>query len=238
MPTKTAAKATLRDEDSLATPCMVAMDELLGSGWMAWEPESLWLDLSQQGVGVPVSNREQIMAARSLITTGRFWYDINATEVATISFNNDEPSFVGVEDAPVVYLAWAVEEANDIHRQYENGETLDFDREPLLYMAVQMHREGFVITPDNLREAQDRLDSMNTKDAAAKKLKQQVLEGWADAPRGDKLKSASFPETPAGVQLAKLASVDVYCSERRKMRDKQLADLGGLPSPKQGPYPV
>lgn len=224
MPSLTAHKNTLREETSSATACMRALDVLLGPQWVAWEPETLWMDLSRQGVAVPLSNREQIMAGRSLVTTGRFWYDALAFEKTCVVFNNEEATHLGIEDAPVAYIAHAVKEAEAIHKYYEN-ETLEFDREPLTYTAIQLQREGFIVAPEELEWAQTALDRLLNKTVELKTLKQQIREGWAAAPKGKTLLDAAFPETPAGVQLARLAAVKLHCSNRAQEQVKQLIAL-------------
>jgi len=204
---------------------MYAMDELLGSSWMAWEPETLWLTLDRMRTSVPVSNREQIMAARNLITVGAFYYDMHAFEKTCMAFNNEESNYDALDAPPVAYICWAIAEANMIHRQYEDGETLELDREPKGYTAIQLHREGFVLSPSPLGWAQTDLDKHNACDEACKNLRKQVREAWADAPRGKDLLDAPFPETPAGVQLARLAAVHVYHEKRKQEREQQLAAL-------------
>lgn len=219
------AKAALRDEDTGAYPCLLAMDALLGPLWMQWEPETLWLELDHEGVDVPVSNREQIMAGRALITTGVFWYDAIAFEKTCIAFNNEESLHVGMEDAPVAYISWAVDEAQQIHRHYEQEETLEFDREPAQYIAIQLYREGFAITPDNLKWVTPYLHKQFKQYHSIVKLEQTIREAWAVAPRGENLADAAFPETPEGVQLARLAAVHLYYLNRSKDQAKQLAAL-------------
>lgn len=219
-----AAKSILREEESCATACMYSMDKLLGSTWMPWEPETLWLTLDRMRVTVPVGNREQILAARSLITTGRFYYDMHAFEKTGMAFNNEEGNYDSLDAPPVMYLAWAVTEADMIHKKYE-GDSLVLDREPREYTAIQLHREGFIVPPSQLDWAQSLLTGHNANDAQAKKLQQEITTGWAAAPRGKTLLDAAYPETPAGVQLARLAVVQIYCDRRRAEREKQLASL-------------
>jgi hypothetical protein len=213
------AKAALRVEETCASACLRALRCLFDTQWLSWEPETVWLELHHMGVDVPVGNRNQIMAGRSLITTGRFWYDATAFEAACIAFNNDEPTFFGIEDAPVAYINWAVYEADRIHKDFEN-EVLEFDREPIAYTAVQLYREGFVIAPEHLEMAQEELNkALPTEVKALQKL---VREGWATAPRGQALLDAAFPETPAGVQLARLAAVQLHFDRRLRILEEQI----------------
>jgi len=49
-------------------------------------------------------------------------------------------------------------------------------------------------------------------------------KAWADL-RGHSLREVPYPETPGGVQLARLAAIDVFLDERRRVRDRQLVAL-------------
>jgi hypothetical protein len=214
------AREALRLDETCASACMKAMFCLFDNDWLNWEPQTLWIELNHQKVDVPIGNRSQIMAARSLLTTGRFWYDANAFEATCIAFNNEEPTYMGIEDAPVVYINWAVFEANLIHQEYEK-ETLEFDREPISYTAVQLYREGFAIAPLTLDMASVELSKLLPK--GAKELAATMHKAWADAPRGKALLDAPYPETTEGVQLARLAAVQIYFDKRLQMRERQIA---------------
>jgi len=216
---KAVALTALRDPDTGTSACMHAVFHLFSNVWLNWEPETIWLELEHLGARVPVGNRQQIMAGRSLLTTGRFWYDATAFEVASIAFSNETPTYFGLEDAPIAFINWAVFEANLIHHDFLQS-TIEFDREPIGYTAIQLYREGFVIAPPMLEMAQDELTRRLPKEAA--KLANTVREAWAVAPRGQALSDAAYPETPAGVQLARLAAVQVYFDTRLNAREKQL----------------
>lgn len=220
----TVAKALLRDEQTTATACYRALDQLLGTGWLSWEPESIWLDLNHDDVDVPVVNREKIMAARALITTGRFWFDAQAFEKTAISFNHELNTHLGVEDAPVMFINWAVFEAELLQKEVE-GMTLEFDREPIKYTAIQLFREGFVLAPEMLAWAEPDLIKMNSCDAH--ELAKKVRQIWAAVPPEEDLTGVRFTETDIGVQLARLAMVHVHFNRMLQARKKQLAALRG-----------
>lgn len=222
MANKAAAKALLRSEEATASACYKALDILLGSGWLSWEPESIWLDLNQDYIDVPVVNREKIMAARSLITTGRFWFDAQAFEKTAISFNNELNTHFGVEDAPVMFIHWAVFESDLLHKEVE-GMTLEFDREPIKYTAIQLHREGFLIAPEMLSRAEPDLFKLNKAHDA--ELSKKIRQLWATVPPEEDLTGVRFTETIIGVQLARLAMVHVHFNKMLQTRKKQLAAL-------------
>lgn len=216
-------KKLLENHDTTALGCMLALDKLLGQQWLAWEPQTIWLDLDRQGIAVEDTNKDQILAARSLLTTGRFWYDANVFEKTCITFNNEEPNYDSLEDAPIAYITWTVREANLIYEHYEN-ETLEFDREPECYVAVQLYREGFVLAPEGLQWAQDTFDKYYNKNG--KELKNKVKKAWAATPKSELL-DVAFPETPVGVQLAKLASVRLHYDNKRDQLLKDTAAVEG-----------
>ena len=79
-----------------------------------------------------------------------------------------------------------------------------------------------VLAPDVLEYAQEALDKEWHKDCC--NLKNKVMKAWADL-RGHSLRDVPYPETPGGVQVARLAAVELFLDERRGVRDKQLAQL-------------
>ncbi len=219
-----AALAALAKEETCASACARAMKCLFGQNWLLWEPQTLWLEIDHQGVDVPVGNRAQIMAARNLFIAGRFWYDAHAFAATCIAFNNEEPLHFGIEEAPIMYLNWTVYEANVLTREFEEEAIIpEMDREVIAYTAVQLAREGFVIAPEHLAYAEGELGKHLFGDL--QQLQKTVREGWAAAPKAEKLLDAAFPETAAGVQLARLATTQVYFEKRRKEREQQLVPL-------------
>jgi len=207
-------KSLLTNEDTCASAVLYAVEKILGEGTLLWEPQSIWMELKHQGIDLPVSNREQLMAARNLLTTGRFWYDATVFEKTCTAFNNEEINTDGLEEASVAYIAWTVWETHEIAKHYGVLESAVFDREPVSYTGVQLYRENFVTAPDELKWAQASLNRHYPKEINT--LQRTVVEGWAAAPRDSRLRDAAFPETPEGVQLARLAIVQHHMNTRRE----------------------
>lgn len=220
---KEAAKKALANNATGAAACAFAIRELFGENWLLWEPETLWIELSKQSVDVPIGNRNQVMAARILINTGRSWYDANVFEKTCIAFNNEEINPDGLEAAPVAYMAWAALEAELILSYHDTLHEKEYDREPVEYVAVQLFREGFVVPPLELNWSDEALAKHYPKER--KELRAEVRKAWATAPSSDKLKGAAFPETPAGVQLARLATVQLYLDKRKQAYLKDMSLL-------------
>lgn len=211
----------LADDDTVASVVCQAASQLLGDGWMLWEPETVWLELKHEGCDVPIGNRQQLMAARGLLIHGRYFYDGPVFDRTCAAFSNEVLDIDGFDDTLVMHMAWGVDEAKRISALF-NDTYVQMDREPVELVALQLVEEGFVLAPEELAFAQDALD--RRWGSSASELKNEVRELWADLGSFD-LRNVPYPETPKGVQLARLASVAEFLSERRKVRRAQEAKL-------------
>lgn len=219
---KNAAKKLLKDNDSCAFSCMRACDILLSASWFSWEPETCWIELHNLGVDVPVGNRDQILAGRSLVVTGRMLYDALVFDKTCVSFNNEHAQFDAHDEAPVEYIAWANEESYRIFQHY-TGSNYEYDREPVAFTGVQLYRQGFVLAPEQLHWAQAALDKHYSP--APAELKKRVATAWSEISKDD-LRDHPYPETQLGVQLAKLAAVQLHFNEKKARLLRDLAELG------------
>lgn len=215
------AKDVLENEASVASVCMAATEALLGSQWRVWEPETLWLELDHHGVDVPKGNRQQILAGRSLLTTGRFFFDALVYDRTCAAFSNEDLNFDVMGESTVSYMAWAVDEAKRICDAFEDP-PLEWDREVIQYTAIQLKEEGYVLAPEELSFAQGALDALYPKEAS--ELKNEVRQIWSDLDSHD-VRDVPYPETAKGVQMARLAATHTYVLSRQAMRKTQLAQV-------------
>ena len=216
------AKRLLQNKDSSATACFCAVNQLLSDSWKIWEPETIWLSLQDLDTDVPEENRNQIMAVRTFLNTDRYWYDSCIFADISTVLNNEELNYEAMEDVPVAHLAWAVKEAQGIIRGFDPQPIPSFDREVVKYVAIQLFREGFLVTPDELSWAQTELDKLYPDETSD--LREKVQKTWATASQHE-VKDAAYPENSYGVQLAKLASVRVYVDEQYASLKIELAQL-------------
>lgn len=217
------AEAMLRDPHTTATGCFRAAEAVCGNTFRSWEPDSLWLTLDRRGIDVPLVNRDKLLAAVTMSMVPAFWWEVNAFENTVMAFNNVVSNPEIMQEATPAQITWAVYEAELLYSQIEDMEdTPVFDREPTLYTAVVLHREGFLRPPDMLSFAQTALQSMNKNgtqvsindlDTAWSKLRKMDLEG------------IKLGDTPLEIQLGRLAAVQLYVEERRKQYDDDLARL-------------
>lgn len=211
----------LTDDCTVASVACRAIEKELGMAWKLWEPETLWKELHHRGVDVPLGNRQQIMAGRAVLNTGRVFYDGLVFDRTSAAFSNDLCDYEGFDDAVVAHHAWCIDEVRAISDFHEDP-VVEYDREVVGIVVRSLREEGFVIAPTELEFAQSALDRTWGKSGA--ELKKDVLAIWASA-KGLSVRNIPYPETPRGVQMARLASVEAFLTERRATRVKQLAEL-------------
>lgn len=218
------ARALLRDPHTPATVCTYAVELLYGEQVRAWEPESLWLSLSREGVDIPLVNRDKILAAHTLLMLPAFWWEVNMFENTVMAFNDLEATPDTLQEATPGQLSWGVFEAELLFTQSAIEETPSFDREPTLYTAAVLHRAGYVLAPDLLQFAQPSLDkAVNGSDHVTKK---EVEASWRTL-KEKPIPERTFEDSPLGYQLAQLTSVEQYLQERTERYEADLKKLRG-----------
>jgi hypothetical protein len=210
----------LLKEDATATAIFEAAKRLLGPSFIAWEPESIWLELDDHNVNMDVVNRDKLLAATTLIQTGGFYWDAAAFENISLAFNDLPVMVDAIQEATPAQLSWAVLETKLLlHRQLQ--EPGEFDYEPAKYAAVSMYRTGFVLVPELLEFAQDELDKLNHGNTD---LKERIRKRW-DSLDKSKLRELKLAETPTDVQIGYLAAVHLYVEGMGKQLKKELSSL-------------
>ena len=218
----TKSKKLLEDESTPAGVALLALKNVLGPGVLAWEPDSIWVELEDREnleIGLPM--RDRLMAAITLIEVPAFYWEVNTFMNTTVAFNDYRSNVDRLHEPAPGELAWAVYEAELILHEHGQWEP-DFDYEPKIFTAECLHRAGMVLAPQMLSFCQDVLDERNND--GTKTSKEQVTKAWDKQSKG-KLTEVKFTETPLSVQLAKLAAVEVYVNERT---DKYFAAFQAL----------
>lgn len=211
-----AAKTLLRDAGTSAVALMVAAHTLLGD-FLAWEPESVWMEMQHQGIDIPVENRAKLMAAIALRLVPSFYWDAVVFEKTALAFDDAPPNPDILEEASPARLAWAVEEAAWIIRVAKDA-SWEFGHEPRAYAGVVLARAGFVLAPAQLAFAQSALD----RERFHGHLLEETRERWAAVDKA-RLADLVLHETPVDVQIARLAAVELHVRARRERAERDLA---------------
>lgn len=213
-----AVKALLENEHTSAVALLQAARVLLGD-FLAWEPESIWLELHHQGVDLPDGNRAKLMAALTLHLVPSFYWDAITFEKTALAFAGAVPNADILEEAAPGQLAWAVVEAAWILRRANNA-VWEFNSEPRAYAGVILNRAGFVLAPEQLAFAQPTLD----RERHHPHLLAEVKARWAQVDK-DQLPTLALQETAVDVQLARLAAVELHVRTCRQRATQDLAQL-------------
>lgn len=212
------AKNLLRSRTASAIALLRAADSVLGD-YMAWEPESIWLELERQEVVMPVEARDRLMAAIALRLVPAFYWDAVVFEKTCVAFDGRPIHPAILEEAAPAAMAWAVVEAAWIRERYSEQD-LRFEHEPTAYVAVVLDRAGFAVAPSQLAFAEATLgDRVATAD-----IVDDVKRRWANVDKSS-LEILSLEETRVDVQIARLAAVELHVRTRRAEAEADLARL-------------
>ena len=214
-----AARRLLLDSTTTAVALLPACKQIIGD-FLSWEPESIWRELEHHKIELPEENRVKLQAAITLHLVPSFYWDGIVFENTVHAFDNEIPNPEALEEAPVTAVAWAVKEAAWV-RQWLGDPPLKFEHESVAYTAIVLEREGFLVAPEQLAFAQDLLEKRNRNHT---ELVETVREQWQALDKS-KLNSHIFRETPEGVQLARLAMVELHIQDREKTTEKDLEAL-------------
>jgi hypothetical protein len=209
------SKDLLRDPGAAAVALMPAARALLGD-FLAWEPESIWLELQHQGVDVPIENRAKIMTGVTLHLMPAMYWDGIVLEKTALSLDGIQPNPDILEEATPAQLAWAVVECDWIIRTSSNA-TWEWGSEPRAYVGVILARAGFVLAPEPLAFAQLALN----RERFAGHLLDEVKTRWAGVDKNG-LDKLTLQETPVDVQIARLAAVALHVRDRRARAERDL----------------
>lgn len=218
-PAKERAKKVLEDEDATATAVFLATHQLLGNAFLAWEPESIWLELEDKGVDLSLENRDKLLATLTILQVDAFHWDALVFENTVEAFNNIPSAPDAIQEASPGEIAWGAFEA-ELLAQYA-GYVGEYDYEPARYTALSMYRDGLVVAPELLTFAQEELDALNTD---AKDLKASTISRWNEIDK-TKLDDLKLEETPEDIQLARLAAIYIYVGERAQRLQREVEKL-------------
>ena len=193
-------KKAIADPATPALALMVAARKLLGPGWLAWEPETLWLELDLLEM-----NRDKLGAAIALATLPSFWWDWRVFGQTCLALNDMAVFPEQLPKPSLEQMSWGVFEAELILALSEDGPIKPvFDDGVLAYIAVCAHDQGVVRLCENLQDAQPHLDKLLSP--AGKELASQVKKLWQP--------HADVEDNAVGVQLAHLSRAQLYQVKR------------------------
>lgn len=210
----------VNNPEASATALFLEAKKTLGPQFIAWEPETIYLEIhNKTGLDPDALTRDKIQACITLLSTPYFFTDAAVFENTVTAFNHYVSDPRILHEASPAQMAWAVTEA-EFFLSIHDMVLPSFDYEPAGYAAVVLFRDGYIVAPRQLQFAQELLDKHLNPDA--KKLQKVIRDGWEKL-SGTPLSAATFDTTPVGIALARLASVELYVQERTKQLHEELA---------------
>lgn len=196
------AKKVMLDPEAPATVVFIAARYLLGEGFTAYEPDTLWRELDPCLI-----NRDKLMAAIALALTPSFYWDYRVFGATTHALNHERAAPEDVPHCTPAQMAWAAFEAELLFALSDGDSTRpDFDPCVEAYVGVSLFDEGFVHAPVGLGFAADELKNLVKRDSLP--FAEEVTRAWAALPK-DNIPE-KFENTALGVQLFRLTSVWQY----------------------------
>lgn len=214
----------LSDPEACASTLYLSARDIWGSELDDFEPETLRLECLHRKCEVPDENWDALMAAVALRVDGRFFIDANVFEKTVLAFNDYEIHPGMFQNAEPEWVAWAVWEACELTKDIfpaDECSTDYLDYEPTSYTAVACQYDGLVVAPESLEFCADRLAELTPKH---EELRSEVKKAWADIDK-NRLADHAFEESAVGVQLAHLASVQLYLDEHKERCERQLSSF-------------
>jgi hypothetical protein len=204
----------IQDGDATALAVYHAFQDVFWDQVDVWEPDTLRLEADRKKLDIPEENFDAYHAFRTLRMHPSAFWEGNVFENTVMALNKYPVRPNATQVANPGQLSWAVEQM----RLFEK-DTLEFDYEPSSYAAVSCQFYGFCVCPEQLDFAQERLAQLTPE---CDELRSEVKKRWAELENPEE---HPFDESPEGVQLAFLASVEVYLEQQRAALRDQLAAL-------------
>lgn len=212
-----AHRAIFEGDDACASALVATAFQVYGSGCVAWEPETLRLELIEDGVDVPRANMDALLAAFTLRQSDAFFWDPQVFAQTCLAFNQLPCAPEAAPELTLGQLLWTLDEVSAL---LDLSEDLGpyFDTGPLTYLAVCLHHAGLVWAPGAASFANEVLEELAESDVSA--LRSEVKKRWGALDTAH-LRDFAPAEDPAGVQLALCASAEVYRQDQASARDVQ-----------------
>jgi len=196
-------KLARRDLEMSDTPALVAYEAarvLCGPGIDNWETESVAHELLSHRLSLHDLTLNKIWCVMSLHKNREVLTSSHVFQKIVLALNNEMPNPQIDELVEVEQVAWALVVIH-METQEENA-GFYFDYEPIKYMTLVLHGEGFIITPKCMNFAQESLTRLNKNPELVEPIQAAYKTG-----------DFRVPGAPAAIiksQLAKLERVDDY----------------------------
>lgn len=217
----------LRDPHAACSSAWAAVVKLLGPAALAFEPDTLRIELERRGIEWTPVVAAKVLGAQTIITTREWIYRFDVVFSFALAASGVPSSSDQHPHPTPADLAWAVLDIEELtEAKITDDHGFDPDNvDPAI--AVVLHDDGWVYTPDPLRFAQDSLDLLNHDEGNA--LRNEVAEKWEHAKVLDvdavRRVHAELPDNAVKIQLGHLYDCALELKARAELRERHRRGL-------------
>lgn len=203
-----------------------AVCRCLGAGALAYEPETLHLELERKGVSWNDVGAKVLAAQTCLVTRDWLW-NFDVLFAYAVVAGGGTAAADAIHHPTVIDLAWAVDDLEVLtNKTLDHDAGFDPDRvDPAV--AVLLHDEGWVLTPRSLSFAQESLDQLTHVEPS---FRQELLRRWTllELAPEDKARAlyAAAAESPLRTQLGHLLDCALEIRARTTLRARHVLRAG------------
>lgn len=220
------AKYLLQAADAAPSTVWGALQKLLGIGVVAWEPDTIRIELRRRGIRVSDELMSKILGAQTIVTTFTWTYDHDVLFSFALACDGITASDTAIAHPTPEQLCWAVSEIVRLTgARITNDQGFDPDAiDPAV--AVVLHDEAYAVCPEELQFAQDVLEALFP---CNKNLVTAVAERWEkmstmnEAELRERIED--LVESDENIQLRRLADCRLYVLDRERIRARHEAAI-------------
>ncbi len=204
-----------------------AVLKLLGATALAYEPDTLRIELERRGIEWTPSLAAKVLGAQTIQISREWVHNYDVFFAFALAASGVPAASDALHHPSPVDLAWAVMDIEELTgAKLTDDEGFDPDRvDPAI--AVVLHDDGWVYTPDSLRFAQDALDLLNHDPGHT--LRDEVAKKWAAVKGLDaetvKRAYGEIPDNAVKVQLGHLYDCATELNARGMLREHHRHEL-------------
>jgi hypothetical protein len=212
----------LRDPNVVVSVALEACTKLFGPGVLVWEPDTIRIELSRKNIEPTASLMSKILGGITILTTNTWTYDHDVLFAFALTCSGIPAASDAFHHPTPEQLCWAVDEISVIHeKEITDDEGFDPDTiDPAI--AAILHDEGYLVAPDELSFAQDKLDKMNV--GADPEQVRQLKALWKQMPSDTSEVRKILMEQGenfATVQITRLLNCREYVTQHKLLRQVQ-----------------
>jgi len=221
-----AKKLLGNSEDLDVITLLMSLRTLYGIQSFYWEPETIMQTLRKDKLELPELTEDKLLAGLSVILNPSFFWDSLVFQRTVQAFNNVPYNAEVVQECTPAHMSWAVYAASLLRGlDPAKAEVPLFDSDVCTYTAVCLQRAGFVTPPIVLNYAKEALQNLLPKTSTA--FSNEVSKTWQHTSKTN-LNHKKYTETPIDIQLALLASNQLFEQEQFKHMTDNLLELEAI----------